>query len=85
MTSRSVNGRTLASDEGIQRGWRFGREDFFARLLDRLEAKTWEHHRAVERSETEAPRAERIARKALAELGWADKNWRSGARVTRTK
>lgn len=66
------NDAALAVDEDIRRGWRFGGEDFVARLLDRLEAKTGEHHRAVERSETEEEKAQRIVRAALAELGWQD-------------
>jgi len=61
-----------AVDEGIRRGWRFGGEDFVARLLDRLESKTGKHHRPVERSETEEQKAERLVRMTLAQLGWTD-------------
>ncbi len=61
-----------AIDVGIRRGWLFGREDFVARLLDRLDDKIGEHHRAVERSETEEEKAQRIVRRALSELGWPD-------------
>ena len=61
-----------ASDEEIRRGWRFGAEDFVARLLDQLEGTAGEHHRAVERAETEEGKAQRIIGSGLAELGWSE-------------
>jgi REP element-mobilizing transposase RayT len=61
-----------AIDERIRRGWRLGGEDFVARLLDQLESKTGKQHRAVERSETEEQKAERIVRMTLAKIGWSD-------------
>ncbi len=59
-------------DEGIRRGWLFGAEDFAARLLDRLERKSTEHHRAIERAETEEQKAERLVRTTLDKLGWEE-------------
>ena len=63
---------SAAADDDIRRGWRFGGEDFMARLLDQLEGEAGEHHRAVERTETEEGKAERIIREALAGLGWPE-------------
>jgi AbiTii-like protein len=56
--------------EMIRRGWRYGAEDFVARLLDKLAKAPTEHHRAKERNETEAEKADRIVRDSLTELGW---------------
>ena len=66
------NDAAVAVNESIRCGWRFGGEDFVARLLDRLDAKTGEHHLAVERFETEEEKAQRIVRAALTELGWQE-------------
>ncbi|MBA3544424.1 MAG: transposase [Chthoniobacterales bacterium] len=63
---------SLADEAGIRSGWRFGAEDFPARLLDRVEVKTGEQHRAAERSETEEEKAQRIVHAALARRGWGD-------------
>ena len=65
-----------AGETALRSGWRFGAEDFAAHLLDRLEFKTGEHHRPVERSETEEEKALRIIRSGLAELGWGERELR---------
>ncbi len=74
--TRRLEGRrgqvAAAGEESIRRGWHFGGEDFVARLLDQLEGKAGEHHRAVERAETEEEKAQRIIRAGLAELGWPE-------------
>lgn len=59
-------------DDRLRRGWLLGAEDFAARLLDRLEAEAGPHHRAVERSETEEHKAERIIQRALHKLRWPE-------------
>lgn len=56
--------------EMIRRGWRYGAEDFVARLLDQLKKAPTEHHRAKERNETDEEKAERILRDGLTELRW---------------
>ncbi|HSH39296.1 MAG TPA: transposase [Chthoniobacterales bacterium] len=56
----------------IRRGWRFGADDFVARLLDRCEAAPSEHHRGIERAETDEQKAERMVRAALAEMRWQE-------------
>jgi REP element-mobilizing transposase RayT len=62
--------------EAIRRGWRYGAEDFLARLLDKLAKAPTEHHRAKERNETDTEKAERILRESLAALGWRRKDLR---------
>lgn len=56
--------------EAIRRGWRYGAEDFLARLLDKLPGPPTINHRSNERNETEAEKAERIVRDSLIGLGW---------------
>lgn len=65
-----------AVDAGIRSGWRFGGEDFVARLLDRFEVQTGKSHRAVERSEAEEEKAQRIVHAGLAERDWGDEELR---------
>jgi hypothetical protein len=60
----------------IRHGWRYGAEDFVARLVDRLGKPASENHRAKERVETDKQRAERIVRAGLTKLGWRDENLR---------
>ncbi len=59
-------------DGRLRRGWLYGAEDFAARLLDRLEAKTGGQHRAIERAETEEQKAERIIRLGLRKRRWEE-------------
>ena len=63
-----------AGHEAIRRGWRYGAEDFLARLLDKLARAPTEHHRAKERNETDIEKAEGILRNSLAEFGWRRKD-----------
>ncbi len=51
--------------ELIRRGWRLGSEEFLGRLLDRMDGKLSESHRAKERGESEEEKAERIIAAAL--------------------
>jgi hypothetical protein len=60
----------------IRHGWRYGAEDFVARLVDRIGKPASENHRAKERVETDKQRAERIVRAGLTKLGWRDENLR---------
>jgi putative transposase len=60
----------------IRRGWCFGAEDFVARLLDRLPSSMGEHHRALERSQTDEAKAEKIIRAGLAKTGWLNEELR---------
>lgn len=64
------------AEERIRRGWRYGAEDFVARLLDRLEKPASEHHHARERVETDEENAQRIVRAGLAKLGWREEELR---------
>ncbi len=68
---------SLAVEAGIRSGWRFGAEDFLARLLDRVEVKTDERHRAAERSETDEEKAQRIVNAALTRRGWGEAELRA--------
>lgn len=61
-------------DAPLRRGWLYGAEDFAARLLDRLEEQAGEHHRAIERAETEEQKAERIIRLGLRKRHWQEKD-----------
>lgn len=74
--SRRDDSGSLAVEAGIRSGWRFGAEDFLSRLLDRVEVKSGEDHRAVERSETEEEKAQRIVRAALTRRGWGEEDLR---------
>ena len=56
----------------IRRGWRYGAEDFVARLIDRLEKPATEHHHSKARVETDHEKAERIVRAGLARLHWKE-------------
>jgi hypothetical protein len=64
----------LAEEGSIRRGWKLGAEDFMGHLLDRLEGKFAENHRARERMETEEEKAERIVEEELKELGGRDED-----------
>ena len=68
--------RDAPAEEMIRHGWRYGAEDFVARLVDRLGKPASENHRAKERVETDEQRAERIVRAGLTKLGWRDENLR---------
>jgi REP element-mobilizing transposase RayT len=72
-------------DTAIRRGWHFGAEDFLARLLDKVTRSPTEHHRALERNETDKEKAERIIRDSLAELGWRQKDLQRRRKSDRTK
>ena len=54
----------------IRRGWRFGGEEFVARLLDRLEGKLGESQTHREREESMEARARRIITEELKKAGW---------------
>ena len=60
----------------LRRGWHLGGEIFLSRLLDRLEGKVTENHRARERAETNEVKAEKISQAGLQELGWTEKDLR---------
>ena len=65
------------SDNGeLRRGWHLGGDGFVSRLLDRLEGRVTENHRARERAETDVARAERIIQAGLRELGWTETDLR---------
>lgn len=76
--SRRTEARRLQANEAetqtLRRGWRYGAEDFVARLLDRMEKAPTEHHRAKERNETDEEKAARILRDGLAKLGWRERD-----------
>ena len=59
-----------AEDRNLLRSWRVGSEEFIARLLDRLEGTTSEHHLAAVRHESMNQRAERIVAEELKTSGW---------------
>jgi hypothetical protein len=54
----------------IRRGWRYGSEEFVARILDRIEGKCGENQTWREREESMEQRAERIIAEGLKEAGW---------------
>jgi putative transposase len=58
----------------IRRGWRLGGEAFLRRLLDKLEGRLNENHRALERTEALEEKVERIVEAGLREIGWSEKN-----------
>ena len=72
--SRRVEARRIkannagADNAELRRGWHLGGEAFLSRLLDRLEGKVTENHRARERAETDEAKAERIIQAGLREL-----------------
>jgi putative transposase len=72
-------------DAAIRRGWHYGAKDFLARLLDKVGKPPTEHHRALERNETDTEKAERIVRNSLAELGWQPKDLRRRLKSDRKK
>jgi REP element-mobilizing transposase RayT len=74
-----------AEDAAIRRGWRYGAEDFLVRLLDKVVKSPREHHRALERNETDREKAERIVRDSLADLGWRQQDLRRRRKSDRTK
>lgn len=76
MEARREEG-SLAVEAGIRSGWRFGAENFLARLLDRVEVKTDERHLAAERSETDEAKAQRIVNAALIRRGWGEAELRA--------
>ena len=65
------------SEKQIGRGWLYGAEDFITRLIDRLEGRPTEQHRAQERAMTDLEIAERIVRAGMKELGWEQGNLRA--------
>lgn len=77
MEARRIEANSAAADEGeLRRGWHLGGEGFLSRLLDRLEGKITENHRARERVETDEAKAERIIQAGLRELGWTEEDLR---------
>jgi hypothetical protein len=65
-----------ANDRLLRRGWRLGGEAFLSRLLDQIEGKLTENHRARERSDTAEAKAERIIQAGLREIGWTENDLR---------
>ena len=61
-------------EASIRRGWRLGAEDFLEHLLDRVEGKFAENHRALERMETDEEKAERIVKRELKECGASEED-----------
>ena len=55
----------------LRRGWRFGGEEFVARLLDRIERSAGEHHTRREVTESMDRRAQRIIEEGLKAAGWS--------------
>jgi hypothetical protein len=54
----------------IRRGWRFGSEEFVARLLDRIDGSSGESQTKRAYGESMQQRAERIIAEGLKEAGW---------------
>jgi REP element-mobilizing transposase RayT len=73
---REPNTAEGACDAELRRGWHLGGQGFLSRLLDRLEGKVTENHRAPERAETDEAKAERIIQAGLRELGWTEEDLR---------
>jgi putative transposase len=58
----------------IRRGWHLGGEEFKAKLLDMIQEKLGENHRAEERQESEEQKAERIVREELKRMKWGEED-----------
>jgi hypothetical protein len=58
----------------IRRGWHLGGEEFKAKLLDKIEEKLGENHRAEERRESEEQKAERVVREELRRIKWGEED-----------
>ena len=56
----------------IRRGWRFGSEEFVARILDRIEGKLGESQTRREQEESMDQRAQRIVAEGLRAAGWSE-------------
>ena len=56
----------------IRRGWRFGGEEFVARLLERLEGRLGESQTRREQHESMEARAQVIIAEALKKAGWSE-------------
>ena len=63
-----------AEAEAMRGSWKLGAEDFLAHLLDRLEGKLAENHRARERMESEEEKAERIVAQEFKQRGMSGKD-----------
>ena len=67
-----------ASDyKEVRRGWRFGTEEFVARMLDRIERSSGDSHSRREAEESMEQRAERIVAEGLARSGWDEERLES--------
>jgi REP element-mobilizing transposase RayT len=77
---RDLEGRRLDPPgqiyEPIRRGWCYGAESFREKLLGLAGGWIKESHSAVERTETDQARGERIIGEELAGLGWGQEEWR---------
>jgi putative transposase len=63
-----------ASDyKEVRRGWRFGTEEFVARILDRIDGKSGENQTRREAEESMEQRAERVVAEGLARSGWDER------------
>jgi hypothetical protein len=54
----------------IRRGWRYGAEEFVARMLDRLDGTCGENQTSRERVESMEQTAERIVTEGMEKAGW---------------
>ena len=63
--------------EEIRRGWRFGSEEFRARMLERIEASGQENHIRREAAESMEQQAERMVTEGLRKAGWEEKRLRT--------
>ncbi len=54
----------------IRRGWRFGREDFVAEILEKIEAENRRDSTGPERAESMEERARRLISSGLQKAGW---------------
>jgi hypothetical protein len=59
-----------AAYQEIRRGWRFGAEEFVARMLDRVEGACERNHTSREQAEGMEPHAERLILDGLRKAGW---------------
>lgn len=62
-----------ADHEAIRRGWRYGADDFLARLLDKIAKAPTEHHRAKERNERTEKRLSELFAVFLPSLGGGER------------
>jgi hypothetical protein len=62
-----------SDDKEVRRGWRFGTEEFVARMLDRVDGKSGENQTLREAEESMEQRAERVVAEGLARSGWDER------------